>query len=118
MKKTGNLKNFLVFFSKKIILMLLLFPCLSNASTIWTGPLSNWNLTLDNGVIYITASNLPANCSYGRAQIDTSTTYSYPSPTYQRDIYAFVLAQQAAGKTLQIVVNDSETVCKVYGAKN
>ena len=88
----------------------------ASAGTYWSPALSDWRLYLDNGVVYIAASNMPAHCQYARAQIDTSTQVY--SPTYQRDIYAYVMAAHVAGKPLSIVLNDQESTCKVYGAND
>ena len=72
-------------------------------------------LTMDNGVAYVNSSTL-ATCANSRAQIDTSATIL--TPTNQRDLFAFVLAQPLAGNTLSIVTDDTESPCKVYGAQN
>jgi hypothetical protein len=86
------------------------------ANKLWSASLTNWRFYMDNGVAYVQAANMPANCQYQRAYIDTSATVY--TPTNQRDLYAFVLAQSLAGNTLSIVVDDSETNCRVYGASN
>jgi hypothetical protein len=95
---------------------LVMFPFSVNAGSYWTGALTDWYVSLDNGVVYVGASNMPAHCSYARAQIDTSSQIY--SATYQRDLYAYVMTAYAAGKSLRIVVNDQETTCKVYGASD
>jgi hypothetical protein len=100
--------------TKLLFLPLVMVASVANAGAYWTALLSNWNLYLDNGVAYVDASNMPAHCSNSRAQIETSSQIY--SASYQRDIYAYVLAAHAAGKTLRIVVNDQESLCKVYGA--
>jgi hypothetical protein len=83
----------------------------------WTKPLTDWQLYLDNGVVYVTAANMPANCSYSRAEIRTSAVQS-GSPTYARDLYAFVLASRSAERPLRVAIDDAESTCLIYGAKN
>ena len=95
-------------------LAFLLVPLSVNAAPYWTSQLTDWKVYLGNGVVYVSASNMPSHCSYSRAQIDTSSQVY--SPTYQRDLYAYLMAAYAAGKTMKIVVDDQETVCKIYGA--
>jgi len=85
------------------------------AARAWTASLVNWRLTMDNGVAYVNSSTL-STCANQRAQIDTSATIY--TPTNQRDLFAFVLAQSLAGNTLSIVTDDAESPCKVYGAQN
>ncbi len=93
-----------------------LMPTPAFATKNWTASLVNWRLTMDNGVAYVNAINMPANCLNQRAYIDTSATIY--TQTNQRDLYAFVLAQSLAGNTLAIVVDDTETNCRLYGAQN
>ena len=88
----------------------------ANATAYWTPMLSDWKLYLDNGVAYVGATNMPSHCSNSRAQIETSSQIY--SATYQRDIYAYVMAAYTAGKQLRIVVNDQESLCKVYGVND
>jgi hypothetical protein len=98
------------------MLAMILSPLTASAAAYWSPALEEWKLHLDNGVIYISASNMPAHCAYSRAQIDTSL--QTPTATYQRDLYAYVLAAYSAGKPLMITLHDDETTCKVYGAKD
>jgi hypothetical protein len=97
-------------------LCFMLLPLSASAAAYWTGGLTDWNVYLDNGVVYIGAANMPAHCAFARAQIDTSTQVY--TATYQRDLYAYVMAAYTAGKPLKIVLNDQETTCKVYGAND
>lgn len=93
------------------------------AEPYWTGPLLNWNLVVNNGVIYLTATNMPSHCSYSRAQIDTAgnggtdgVTGGY-SLQNNKDLYAYLMVASSLGKqTLNIVVRREDTVCSIYGA--
>lgn len=98
------------------LLFLFFLPLSGYAKSYWTQPLADWSLYLDNGVVYVTANNMPSHCTYSRAQIDTSTqVYSL---TYQRDIYAYILAAYTAKKPLTIVVNDQDSICKITGVND
>ena len=105
--------------NRKALIALLvtsLSPIAAHATLVWTPSLTDWTLSVNNGVAYVNATNMPTYCLYSRAQIDTSATVI--TPTNQRDLYAFVLASYMAGKPLTLVVNDAETTCKIYGAGN
>lgn len=94
-----------------------LLPAAAFATKVWVGPLANWSLYLDNGVAYVLSTSIPSNCSYSRAQIATGAPL-LGSATYARDLYAFVLASYEASKSLNIVIETTETTCSVYGAQN
>lgn len=83
----------------------------------WTKSLTDWTLYLDNGVAYVAAVNMPANCAHARAEIRTSAVLG-GSPTYARDVYAFILASSGAERPLRVVIDDAESTCLIYGARN
>lgn len=83
----------------------------------WSNSLTAWNVSLDNGVIYVNASNMPTNCLNARAQISTSATLS-GSTSYSSELYSFILASSAAQLPLKVAIEPGESTCKVYGAKN
>lgn len=91
-------------------------PLTASAEAYWSPALDNWILYLDNGVVYVGASNMPAHCANSRAQIEPSSQIY--TATYERDLYAYVMAAYAAGKPLALVLHDDESTCKVYGAKD
>lgn len=104
---------------KKIILLVVLYAtlCASNsfAGIFWTAPLQNWNIYVNNGVIYVSATNMPANCSYQRAQIDTTSNFPL-SQQNNKDLYAYILSSSLTSKPLTIVVDSDVTTCTVWGA--
>lgn len=62
-------------------------------------PLTHGTLTLNNGVAYITFSEIPSHCVHSRALIDMSGT------GFDRALYAYVLSAKARGKSLRYVIN-------------
>lgn len=104
---------------RKIIVLVALHTILwvSNAlaTIVWTAPLQNWNIYVNNSVVYVSANNMPANCSYQRAQINTSSNFPY-SQHNNKDLYAYILSASLANKSLTIVVEDNAPDCTIYGA--
>lgn len=81
-----------------------------NATKYWpTKTLTDWSIYLNNGVVYITSSQIPKHCSHSRMQIDTSTS------EFNKSLYAYALSAKARNKSLRYVIDDSQTVCSVYG---
>ena len=89
----------------------------AHATPGWSNSLTNWTVSLDNGVIYVNAANMPTNCLSARAQISTSATLS-GSTSYSSELYSFILASSAAQLPLKVMIESAESTCKVYGAKN
>lgn len=94
----------------KILLLLTLLVAQTSAATrYWPGTLNNWKVYLNNGVAYITSSEIADHCTYDRAQINMSGT------EFDKALYAYALAAQAKGKKLDYVVDDTQTVCVISG---
>lgn len=105
------------FMNKLVIglaLCILLIASNSFASIFWTATLQNWTIYVNNSVVYVSASNMPSNCSYQRAQINTSADFPY-SQQNNKDLYAYILSASITGKSLSVVVDDIGT-CSIYGA--
>lgn len=88
------------------------------AAQAWSASLTNWSVRLENDRIYVMATaNMPGNCSSARAEISTSATLS-TSTSYSSELYSFILASYSGQMPLKLLIEGSETNCKVYGAKN
>lgn len=89
---------------------LLIFSSVANAARYWPAvDLTEWSLSLNNGVAYITSPQMATHCSYSRAQINMSGT------EFDKALYAFALAAKAKGKSLRYVVDSEQTVCVISG---
>ena len=71
--------------------------------------LSDWSLSLNNGVAYIDSPQMAPHCSYSRAQINMSGT------EFDKALYAYALSAKAKGKSLRYVVDSSHTTCIISG---
>ena len=69
--------------------------------------LTEWTLSLNNGVAYITSNQMPDHCEHSRAQIDMSGT------EFDRALYAYTLSAKARGKSLRYVVDSDHTNCVI-----
>jgi len=75
---------------------------------------SDWYTFLDNGKMYIKSeTNMAVHCDYERAFLTTS----YGDAAYQDRLAAYVLAGMMSGKSIKIVLNDTQTTCEFKGAK-
>ncbi len=82
----------------------------SEAARYWPATtLSDWSLSLNNGVAYIGSPQMAPHCSYARAQINMSGT------EFDKALYAYALSAKARGKKLRYVVDDSHTTCIISG---
>lgn len=72
-------------------------------------PLTHWTLTLNNGVAYITSSEIPSHCVHSRALIDMSGT------EFDRALYAYALSAKARGKILRYVIDGDHVDCIISG---
>ena len=72
-------------------------------------PLTDWQLTLNNGVAYISSPQFAAHCSYARGQINMDGT------EFNRALYAYALSASAMGKDLRYVVDRNQTTCIITG---
>lgn len=71
--------------------------------------LTEWSLSLNNGVAYIYSPQMASHCSYSRAQINMSGT------EFDKALYAYALSAKARGKALSYVVDSEQTVCIISG---
>lgn len=71
--------------------------------------LTEWEISLNNGVVYITSPQFASHCTYSRGQIDVT------SSILNRALYAFALSAKARGKALRYVVDDTATTCVIDG---
>ena len=103
---------------KKILLFLVLSFGLVNMSSSFAGKYwipteytSNWNLHIENGVIYITSSDFPSHCSHRRAQINIAD-----DRPLDKALYSYLLAAYMAKQSIRIVVDSDDTDCVVDAA--
>ena len=90
--------------------LLILCSASADASRYWPSvALTEWTLSLNNGVAYITSPQMAPHCSYSRAQINMSGT------EFDKALYAFALSAKARGKALSYVVDSEQTVCVISG---
>ena len=89
---------------------LLLGSPLCFAERYWPAtPLSDWSLSLNNGVAYITSPQIATHCTYSRAQINMSGT------EFDKALYAYALSAKAKGKKVTYVVDNNHTTCVISG---
>jgi hypothetical protein len=69
--------------------------------------LTDWQIQLNNGVVYIVSPQFASHCTYSRGQIDVTTS------AYNRALYAYALSAKARGKAMRYVVDDAATTCVV-----
>ena len=91
------------------VLCSLLISPTSFANRYWPAPLTDWTLSLNNGVAYVTSPQMAEHCSYSRAQINMSGT------EFDKALYAYALSAKARGKKLRYVVDDTHTTCVISG---
>jgi len=73
---------------KKILLVILvsIVPSQAFASNVWTGLMTDFNLYMDNGTVYVSHVDMSSNCSNDRAQITMDNT------AYNNALYAYILS--------------------------
>ena len=69
--------------------------------------LTEWDMYLNNGVVYIASPQFAGHCSYSRGEIDVNAS------SYNRALYAYALSAKARGKALRYVVDDAATTCVI-----
>jgi len=80
----------------------------ASAGRYWpTTPLTDWEISLNNGTVYITSPQMASHCTYTRGQINVGDS------AYNRALYAYALSAKARGKGLKYVVDDAATVCVI-----
>ncbi len=88
----------------------LTIPTLASAARYWPKEtLTEWSLTLNNGVAYINSPQMASHCSHSRAQINMSGT------EFDKALYAFALSAKARDKALRYVVDNEQTTCVISG---
>jgi hypothetical protein len=93
-----------------LVLGLLVWSPFCFAERYWPAvPLSDWSLSLNNGVAYITSAQMATHCTHSRAQINMSGT------EFDKALYAYALSAKAKGKKLKYVVDSDHTTCVVSG---
>lgn len=80
-----------------------------SATRYWPAVLTEWRLSLNNGVAYISSPQFAQHCSYLRGQINMSGT------DFDKALYAYALSAKARGKKLSYVVDSEQTVCVISG---
>ncbi|MCW8825584.1 MAG: hypothetical protein OQK78_04075 [Gammaproteobacteria bacterium] len=81
----------------------------ASAVTYWPPTLTDWSLSLNNGVAYITSSQFASHCSHNRGQIKMDGT------EFNKAQYAYAMSAKARGKKMAYVVDDVQTTCVIYG---
>ena len=71
--------------------------------------LTEWSLSLNNGVAYITSPQFASHCLYSRGQINMDGT------EFNKAQYAYAMSAKARGKQLLYVVDDTHTTCIITG---
>ncbi|MCP4985225.1 MAG: hypothetical protein GY928_03880 [Colwellia sp.] len=79
------------------------------ATRYWPPVLTDWSLSLNNGVAYISSPQFAEHCSYDRGQINMDGT------EFNKAQYAYAMSAKAKGKKLQYVVDDTQTTCIITG---
>ncbi|QDO85856.1 hypothetical protein FM037_24595 [Shewanella psychropiezotolerans] len=93
-----------------LVLAFLFLPHSVEAKRYWPSQtLTNWTLSLNNGVAYISSSQFADHCNYSRGQINMSGT------EFNRALYAYALSAKAKGKSLRYVIDNTQTTCIITG---
>lgn len=71
--------------------------------------LTEWTLSLNNGVEYINSPQFAGHCSNSRGQINMDGT------EFNKALYAFAMSTKARGKSLRYVVDNTQTACVITG---
>lgn len=88
---------------KKVIIGLALLISLpSQAARFWTGDLQDWQLSLNNGVAYVTSPSLPTECKYSRAQLEFSDS------EYNKAMWSYLLAASKTNEKLKVVLDHDQ----------
>ena len=88
----------------------LFLPHSVEANRYWPSQiLTNWSLSLNNGVAYISSSQFADHCNYNRGQINMSGT------EFNRALYAYALSAKAKGKSLKYVIDNTHETCIITG---
>lgn len=80
-----------------------------SATRYWPAVLTEWRLSLNNEVAYISSPQFAQHCSYLRGQINMSGT------DFDKALCAYALSAKARGKKLSYVVDSEQTVCVISG---
>jgi hypothetical protein len=65
---------------------------------------------LFDGNAYITSNQFPAHCSNFRGQINLVN-----GSDFDKALYSFALSAKARNKSIKYVVDDTQTICIIYG---
>lgn len=77
------------------------------AERYWPATLTEWSISLNNGVVYISSSQFAEHCAYRRGQINVN------DGAYARALYAYALSAKARGKNLRYVVERASSECVI-----
>lgn len=97
---------------KKLSLCLLLIgslPMAAFAGRYQTPALTSWSMYMNNGVVYISSSQMPSHCTYSRAQINMSGT------EFDRTQIAMALAAYKSKSNIAVFIDSDHTVCVMSG---
>jgi len=81
----------------------------ASAARYWPAPLTEWSISLNNGLVYISSPQFAAHCSYSRGEIRVNDS------VFNRSLYAYAMSAKARGKGLRYVVDDATTLCVIDG---
>jgi hypothetical protein len=71
--------------------------------------LTQWDMFVNNGVVYIQSPQFASHCTYSRGEIQVG------NGPYERAMYAYALSAKARNKSLNYVVDDAATICVIKG---
>jgi hypothetical protein len=69
------------------------------ATRFWTNDLTDWQVYLNNGVVYVSSPAFPDQCTYDRAQIKLS------SDEYVKALWTYILAASKTNEKLSVVLD-------------
>lgn len=69
--------------------------------------MTDWQIYLNNGVVYVQSPQFASHCSYSRGEFDVNLG------SYNRALLAYALSAKARGKALRYVVDDAATLCVI-----
>lgn len=94
----------MVMFRRMALAALAVFALSAQATYVSSPPLSDYSISLDNGMVYIYLPQVPLPCMYGRLEIRDSAPYSND---YAKRLVAALYMAKAASKSVTFVWNDA-----------
>lgn len=94
----------MVMFRHIALAALAVFALSAQATYVSSPPLTDFSISLDNGMVYVYLPQVASPCMYGRLEIRDSAPYS---TEYAKRLVAAVYMAKAASKSVTFIWNDA-----------